>query len=103
MDAREFLIGKYETSGVPQLTKAAAELDFTQIVSKRLYEKWGENYETNLESVESMLSGDSVAEPTLTLTADQFRQLQAEAEAENLSLIEYLELKELDELKRQQQ
>mgnify|MGYP003627543296 CR=1 FL=1 len=47
--------------------------------------------------------GDPVAEPSLTLTADQFRQLQAEAEAEDLSLIEYLELKELDELKRQQQ
>ena len=86
MDAREFLIGKYETSGVPQLTKAAAELDFTQIVGKRLYEKWKKNYEANLESVESMLSGDPVV--------DQALELQAEAAELGLTIEQYLELQE---------
>jgi len=100
MDAREFLIGKYETSGVPQLTKATAELDFTQIVSKRLYDKWNKNYEANLESVKAMLSDDPVDEldpandQPLSFTVDQVLKLQAEAAELGLTIEQYLELQE---------
>jgi len=98
LGARQFLIDKYGSAGVPGLNESVAKLDFSQIVSNKTYDKWNNNYESNLAYVEEMLSGASepaAEESQMSLTDDQFQEIKAEAEALGLSVSQYLELQEL--------